>query len=139
MSDKRTASITDMLGQKTLKVLWNEKEYPIRTMDSLSPDEFGRVMAYGKKFSTMSEEELQANSGVTFLKAIDEVITIIAPEFPQHQITFAEKASAFFKNKYIRKYDLSMDECVSILQFWTANSQKKTVRAVRPMKKRKQK
>ena len=130
MSDQRVASIADMLGHKTLKVIWNENEYPIRAMDSLSPEEFGRVMGYGKKFSTMTEEELQANSGVPFLKAIDEVIAIIAPEFPQHRITFAEKASLLLKRKYIRKFDLSLEECIAILQFWTANNQKKAVRTV---------
>lgn len=99
-------------------------------MDSLSPEEFGRVMAYGKKFSSMTEEELHKNSGVPFLKAIDDVIAIIAPEFPQHRITFMEKTRSFFKKKYIRKFDLSLEECISILQFWTANNQKKAVRTV---------
>lgn len=125
MTDQSVSSIAEILGQKKLKVIWRDEDYFIRTMDSLSPEEFGRVMAYGKNLSTLTDEDIKVDNGVRVVKAIDDVIAIIGPDFPRHKVSFKEKAQAFLRKRYIRKFDLSLDDCVLILQFWTENSSKK--------------
>lgn len=114
-------NLDEALGTKVLKVLYQGKEYRIRTVKSLSPEEFGRVMAYGEKFSTLTEADLNANGGLTVIKAIDDVLSIIGPDLPKYKPTFFER----FKFKYRRRYALSLQECTAILQFWSENNRQK--------------
>ena len=138
MSNQGVSNIAEILGQKKLKVIWRDEDYFIRTMDSLSPEDFGRVMAYGKNLSTLTDEDIKVDNGVRVVKAIDDVIAIIGPDFPRHKVSFKEKAQAFLRKRYIRKFDLSLDDCVLILQFWTENSSKKKLvkTVMKPKRKR---
>ncbi len=126
-------NLDEVLGTKTLKVRYQGKEYPIRTVKSLSPEEFGRVMAYGQKFSTLTDADMQVNGGVAVMQAIDDVIEIIAPALPKYKPTLKEILS----RKYRRRFALSLQECTAVLQFWSENNRtKNAVRAVRPRKRR---
>ena len=109
-------NLDEMRGANTLKVLYQGKEYPIRTVASLSPEEFGLVMAYGAKFSTLTDEQAQVNSGEIVMKAVDDVMKIIAPDLPK---------------------TLSLQESMAVLKFWSENNkQKNSLRAVKPNGKR---
>lgn len=136
MSNKNALNLDEVLGSKTMKVRFQGKEYPIRTLDSLSPNEFGRVMAYGQKFSTLTVEEMQVNGEEAILKGIDEVIEIIGPDLPRYQPTLKERFMALLGKQYIRKFALSGEDCIAIMKFWTENNPKKAVRAVTLKKKR---
>lgn len=136
MSDQ-SANIAGMLGEKKLKVIWNGQDYFIRTMDSLSPEEFMRVMLYGKKFSGLTDKEIEIDKGKSVVMAIDDVIAIIGPDFPKHRNSLMEKIKAFINKQYLRRFDMSLEDCISILQFWTANNPKKAVRTVGKQKRKK--
>lgn len=114
-------NLDEALGTKILKVRYQGKEYQIRTVKSLSPEEFGRVMAYGEKFSELSDADMSADGGLTVIKAIDDVLSIIGPDLPKYKPTFRER----FNYKYRRRYALSLQECTAILQFWSENNRKK--------------
>ena len=105
-----------VLGNKSLKVRYQGTEYPIRAASSLSPEEFGQVMAYGAKFSALSEKEMQINNGEVVMKAVADVMQIVAPDMPK---------------------TLSLQESMAVLQFWSENNkQKNSTRAVGPKRKR---
>jgi hypothetical protein len=127
-------NLDEMLGEKTLKVRYEGKEYPIRTVKSLSPQEFGKVMAYGTKFSTLTEADMQLDAGAVITKAIDDVLEIIAPSLPRYKPTVKER----FGKGYKRRFSVSLQEATSILEFWTENNRTKNAsRAVLPKKTRK--
>ena len=129
-------NLDEMLGEKKLKVRYQGKEYPIRTVKSLSPEEFGRVMAYGTKFSTLTQADMELEEGAVVTKAIDDVLEIIAPSLPHYQPTFKER----FRRGYKRRFVVSLHEATAILQFWTENTRSKNAqRAVIPMMKMKRK
>lgn len=124
-------NLDEMLGDKKLKVRYQGKEYLIRTVKSLSPQDFGRVMAYGTKFATLTEEDMQLNGGAVVMKAIDEVLEIIAPSLPRYKPTIKER----FARGYRRKFSVSLHEATAILQFWTENNRSKNaLGAVMPAK-----
>lgn len=126
-------NLDEALGTQTLKVRYLGKEYPIRTVKSLSPTEFGTVMAYGEKFSTLTDADMQKDGGAVVMKAIDDVIGVIAPSLPKYNPTLRER---FSRNGYKRRFALSLQECTAILEFWSANNQSKnSVRAVTPRKR----
>jgi len=132
--------LSEILGEKKLKVDYMGKNYAIRTMDSLSPMEFGRVMANGKKFASLTDAEKDINNAQTVMKMVDEVLEIIGPELPRYHPTLKERVTAIFGRQYLRKFPFSLDECLSIMTFWIANNSKKAVRAVmapRPKRKKK--
>ena len=105
-----------VLGNKSLKVRYQGTEYPIRAASSLSPEEFGQVMAYGAKFSALSEKDMQINNGEVVMKAVADVMQIVAPDMPK---------------------TLSLQESMAVLQFWSENNkQKNSSRAAGPKRKR---
>lgn len=116
-------NLDEVLGEKKLKVKLGGKEYQIRSVKSLTPEEFGRVMAYGTKFASLTEEEFQSNNGETVMKAIDDLIEIIAPSLPRYQPTWKER----FSRKYKRRFAISLQEATAIMQFWTENNRTKNV------------
>ena len=131
---KGTLNLDEMLGEKKLKVLYQGKEYFIRTVKSLSPQEFGRVMAYGIKFSSLTEDDMQLDGGAVVMKAIDDVLEIVTPTFPRYKPTLKERLSRGYK----RKFAVSLHEATAILQFWTENNRSKNApRAVLPVTKKK--
>ena len=131
---KGMLNLDEMLGEKKLKVIYQGKDYYIRSVKSLSPQDFGRVMAYGTKFSSLTDEDMQLNDGATVMKAIDDVLEIIAPALPRYKPTLKER----FSHGYKRKFAVSLHEATAILQFWTENNrQKNAVRAVMPVAKMK--
>ena len=114
--DKGILNLDEMRGVNSLKVRYQGKEYPIRTMLNLSPEEFGQVMAYGAKFSTLTDDQAQVNNGEVVMKAVDDVMQIIAPELPK---------------------TLSFQESMAVLKFWSENNkQKNSLRAAKPNRKR---
>lgn len=131
IEDSGMLNLDEMLGEKKLKVRYAGKEYPIRTVKSLSPEEFGRVMAYGTKFSTLTESDLELDGGKVVMKAIDDVLEIIAPALPRYKPTLTER----FRRGYKRRFSVSMQEATAILQFWTENNRSKNAQgAVIPAK-----
>ena len=131
---KGTLNLDEMLGEKKLKVLYQGKEYFIRTVKSLSPQEFGRVMAYGIKLSSLTEDDMQLDGGAVVMKAIDDVLEIVTPTFPRYKPTLKERLSRGYK----RKFAVSLHEATAILQFWTENNRSKNApRAVLPVTKKK--
>jgi len=127
-------NLDEVLGRTTMKVRFQGKEYPLRGMNTLTPEEFGRVMAYGEKFKTLTEEQMQAQGGAVVAKAIDDVLAIIAPSLPRYKPAVWEH----FKRGYKRRFVLSLQECVAVLQFWTRNNNTKNApgAAPRPSRKR---
>lgn len=116
MADDNILNLDEVLGTKSLKVKYQGLEYPIRTASSLSPEEFGRVMAYGAKFSALTQKDLQVNEGETVMRAVADVMQIVAPEMPT---------------------TLSLQESMAVLQFWSENNlQKNSSRAAGPKRKR---
>lgn len=129
-------NLDEMLGDKKLKVRYQGKEYSIRTVKSLSPEDFGRVMAYGTKFSNLTQSDMELDGGAVVIKAIDEVLEIIAPSLPRYKPSLRER----FRHGYKRKFVVSLHEATAILQFWTENTNSKNAqRAVIPAVKRKRK
>jgi len=126
-------NLDEVLGETKLKVrLMNGKEYPIRSVNSLTPQEFGRVMAYGTKFASLTEDEF-TNNGETVLKSIDDVIEIIAPSLPRYKPTLKER----FTRGYKRRFAVSLQEATAIMQFWTEkNRSKNALGAVKPKTKK---
>lgn len=114
-------NLDEVLGEKKLTVRISGKDYPIRTVKSLTPQEFGRVMAYGTKFASLTEEEFQSKNGETVMKAIDDLIEIIAPSLPHYKPSFKERLSPGYK----RKFSISLHEATAIMQFWTENNRSK--------------
>ncbi len=126
-------NLDEILGESKLKVRLNGKEYPIRSVKSLTPQEFGLVMAYGTKFASLTEEEFAKNNGETVMKAIDDFIEIIAPSLPRYQPTLKER----FTRGYKRRFSVSLQEATAIMQFWTDNNRSKNVAgAVAPKTKK---
>ena len=116
IEDKGILNLDEMRGANALKVLFQGKEYSIRTAASLSPEEFGQVMAYGAKFSTLTDIDAQINNSEVVMKAVDDVMQIIAPTLPK---------------------TLSLQESMAVLKFWSeSNKQKNSLRAVKPKRKR---
>lgn len=135
--EKKTLNLDEALGTKALKVRFQGKDYQIRTVNSLSPAEFGRVMAYGEKFSTITDEQIQLNGGETILKAIDDFLEILGPDLPRYKPTFKERFKAIFNKKaYKRRFALSVQEAMSVMEFWAANNRKNGVRAAAPKLKK---
>jgi len=127
-------NLDEMLGEKILKILYQGKEYSVRTVKSLSPQDFARVMAYGTKFSTLTEADMQLDGGAMVMKAVDDVLEIIAPSLPRYKPTIKE----FFSRGYKRKFSVSLHEATAILQFWSNNNRtKNALGAVTPTKTRK--
>jgi hypothetical protein len=126
-------NLDEMLGDKKLIVKIQGRDYPIRTVKSLTPGEFGKVMAYGTKFSSLTEDDMTLNDGATVMQAIDDVIEIIAPSLPRYKPTLRER----FQRGYKRRFSISMQEATAIMQFWTEqNRQAKNARgAVMPVRK----
>ena len=102
-----------MLGEDGLRVRLKNAEYPIRSMDSLSPREFWFVMSRGRKFAGMSSDEVSAQQ-VEIIRTLDQIFEIIAPEFPRYKPGFFEK----LKGDYIKRFALSLAESLTILQAW---------------------
>ena len=117
MTDEKqgTLNLDEMLGRTGAKVRYQGKEYPLRDVRSLTPEEFGRVMAYGETFSGMDESQMQHNGGITVMRAIEDVLEIIAPTLPRHKPGLKE----IFKKGYKRRFQLGLQEGVAVLNFWT--------------------
>ncbi len=114
-------NLDEMLGETKLKVRYQGKEYPVRTVKSLSPEEFGRVMAYGNKFSTLTDADLELEGGKVVMKAIDDVLEILAPSLPRYKPSLKER----FTKGYKRRFSVSMQEATKILEFWSENNRSK--------------
>jgi hypothetical protein len=127
-------NLDEMLGAQSLTVRYQGKEYPLRTVKSLSPQEFGRVMAYGTTFSNLKDDAIESNPEAV-VKAIDDVLEILAPSLPRYQPTLKERFSRGYKRRFI----VSLHEATAILQFWNQqNSNSKNDQgAVMPKPKRK--
>ena len=122
-----------VLGETKLTVRLAGKDYPIRSVKSLTPEEFGRVMAYGTKFASLTDADLETDNGVTVMKALDDVLEIIAPALPRYKRSLNE----YFKRGYKRRFAISLQEATAILQFWTENNRtKNSMGAVTPRKAR---
>lgn len=127
-------NLDEMLGETKIVVRIAGKEYPIRTVKSLTPQEFGKVMAYGAKFASLTEEEFERQDGQVVMKAIDDLLEIIAPSLPRYKPTMRE----FFSRGYKRRFAVSLHEATAIMQFWKDhNRPKNAVGAVGPKPKRK--
>lgn len=128
-------NLDEMLGTKKLTVRIQGKDFPIRTVKSLTPEEFGMVMAYGTKFAGLTELDMALDNGATVMKAIDDVIEIIAPTLPRYKPTWRERLS---RKKTYRRFAISMHEATAIMQFWTEHNRqsKNAVGAVSPKAKR---
>lgn len=116
--------LNELLGAQTLTVRFEGKEYSVRSLNSLSPKEFGLVMTHGRKYEMMTEQQMMAQ-GEEILKSIDEIFLIIAPDLPRYRPTMKERYDAVIKKKYIRKFSPSLVEYIAILQFWIIQSQDK--------------
>ncbi len=126
-------NLDEALGETKLKVRLGGKDYPIRTVKSLTPQEFGRVMAYGTKFASLTDDEFQKDNGEAVMKAIDDLIEIIAPSLPRHKLTLKERLSRGYK----RRFSVSLQEATAIMQFWTEhNRSKNAMGAVSPKTKK---
>mgnify|MGYP000980906572 CR=1 FL=1 len=135
MDDKPILNLDEVLGARTLKVRYKGKEYPIRPVEALSPEEFGKMMAYGTKFQEMSAAQVEQN-GLLILKAIDDMLEIIGPSLPRYKPAFLERVKTFFKKKtYLRKFALSVQESQAVMQFWTENNRKNAAGAGEPIRK----
>jgi len=128
MDDKPILNLDEALGARILKVRFQGKEYPIRPVEALSPEEFGKIMAYGTKFQEMDEAQIEKN-GILILQALDDMLDILGPSLPHYKPKFMEWVKALFKKAYIRKYTLSVQESQAILQFWAENNRKNAARA----------
>lgn len=116
-------NLDEILGEKKLTVRISGKEYPIRTVKSLTPQEFGKVMAYGTKFASLTDEEFEKQNGEVVMKAIDDLIEIIAPSLPRYKPTMKER----FSRGYKRRFAISLQEATAIMQFWSENNRTKNV------------
>lgn len=126
-------NLDEILGESKLKVRLSGKEYAIRSVKSLTPQEFGRVMAYGTKFASLTEDEFANNNGESVMKAIDDLIEIIAPSLPRYKPTLKER----FTRGYKRRFAVSLQEATAIMQFWTENNRSKNaLGAVMPKTKK---
>lgn len=136
MTDEQNGmlNLDEMLGRTGMKVRYQGKEYPLRDVQALTPEEFGKVMAYGETFRTMTEDEMQINGGATVTKAIEDVLEIIAPSLSRYTPTLKER----FSKGYKRRFTLGFQECVSVLNFWTEQLRKNSPNAQRaaPRKRR---
>lgn len=127
-------NLDEMLGEKNLKLKIQGKEYRLRTVKSLSPQEFGKVMAYGTVFSKLQDDDLERDGGATVMKAIDDLLEILAPSLPRYKPTLKE----FFSHGYKRRFAVSLQEATAIMQFWSEHNRSKNVMgAVTPKTKRK--
>jgi len=106
-------TLEKMLGEDGLRVRLKNAEYPVRSMDSLSPREFWFVMSRGRKFASMGSDELAARQ-TEITQALDQIYKIIAPEFPRYKPGFFDK----LKGGYIKWFALSLAESLTILQAW---------------------
>jgi hypothetical protein len=116
-------NLDELLGRSKMKVRYQGAEYGLKTVTALTPDEYALVMEFSQKFANietgtaMSGKDLQ-----DVLRAVDDFIEIIAPGMPRHTPTLKER----FGKGYRRRFTLSLQECVAILQFWvqqTKNAQ----------------
>ena len=125
-------NLDEMLGDKKLTVKIQGKAYPIRTVKSLTPEEFGRVKEYSIQFTSLTEEQMRLEKDSdAVMEAIDEVLEIIAPKLPRRKFSIKE----FFMRGYKRKYKISLAEAAAIFQFWAVNNRsKKAPRAVKKTK-----
>jgi hypothetical protein len=65
------------------------------------------------------------------LKAIDDVLEIIAPDLPRYKPTWRERLSRGYK----RKFAVSLQQAAAIFEFWAVNNRsKKAPRAVKTKK-----
>jgi len=128
-------NLDEMLGQTGQKVRYQGKEYPLKDVRSLTPEEFGKVMAYGEKFSQMDESQMQHNGGITVMRAIEDVLEIIAPSLPRYKPNWKEA----FKKGYKRRFQLGLQEGVAVLNFWTEQLRQNNPNSLRaaPKKTRK--
>lgn len=136
MTDKEQQgmlNLDEMLGRTGMKVRYQGGEYPLRDVRSLTPEEFGKVMAYGEKFSKLTDNEVTHNGGETITKAIDDVLEIIAPTLPRYKPTLKEK----FQKGYKRRFTLGFQEAVAVLNFWTSELRKNSPNARRAAPPRK--
>jgi hypothetical protein len=131
-SNANVLNLDEMLGIKKLIVRFQGGECSIRTVNSLSPDEFARVKEYSTLFTSLTEEQMRLDKDSTMiLKAIDDVLEIIAPDLPRYKPTWRERLSRGYK----RKFAVSLQQAASIFEFWAANNRpKKAPRAVKPKK-----
>lgn len=114
-------NLDEMLGEKKLKIKIGDKEYGLRTVKSLSPQEFGRVMAYGTVFANLKDDALEKDGGMTVMKAIDDLLEILAPSLPRYVPTLKER----FSRGYKRRFNISVMEATAIFQFWSENNRTK--------------
>lgn len=121
LMNKDVLNLDEVLGENKLKVRYQGKEYLIRSVKSLSPQEVGQVMRYGQVFNGMDEEQLQVNNGEVVLRAIDDLLEIIAPSLPRYKPSWKE----YFSKGYKRRFVLSLQEAVAVMEFWSNNNRAK--------------
>ena len=122
-------NLDEMLGDKTMTVIYKDGEYTIRNVNSLSPHEYSLVKKYGDIFANITGDDLLNGSGDVVMKAIDDTLEIIAPSLPRHTPTWRER----FSRGYKRKFTVTLQEATSIFQFWAENSRPNALRAVTPV------
>lgn len=110
-------NLDEMLGEKKLKVRYQGKEYPLRSVNSLSPEQFRKVMSYAEKFSDLQPDDLAQEEFDDLLKGVDDLLEIIAPSLPRYKSSFWE----IFKKGYKRRFALSLQEASRVMQFWSEN------------------
>ena len=131
MNENGILNLDEILGRSAMKVRYREVEYSLRDVTSLTPDEYARVMEYSEKFANLDDKTLNGENLQSVLQVVDEFIAIIAPGMPQYQPTLKER---FSKKGYRRRFTLSLNECVAILQFWVRQT-KNARGAVEPVEK----
>jgi len=128
--DKSLLNLEEILGVKKMKVIYRDKEYYIRNVNSLSPREYSLVKKYGDVFASMTEKDVLEGGGDLVMQAIDETLEVIAPSLPRHKKTWRE----FFSRRYVRKFTVTLQEATFIFQFWAENSRPNAPRAVIPVR-----
>lgn len=112
-------NLDEVLGGQRLRVRYQGKEYALRSVNSLSTEQFRKVMSYANKFSSLQEEDLEEGS-IEFdelLQGVDDLLEIIAPSLPRYKPSFWER----FKKGYKRKFLLSLQETIRVMQYWSEN------------------
>ena len=128
-SNEQILNLDRALGAPRLKVAWRGREYPLRDAQALSAVELQKMMSYGARFEHLSSDAaMWDDGGSEILRAMDEVLEIIAPDLPRYKPSLRERIGAKLHGQYVRRFALSMSECAAILQFWSAQNDKKKAR-----------
>lgn len=121
MGKVNVVNLDEILGGEEFSIELRGRQYPIRAMGSLSPAEFMRIAKLGGRLQSITDADVNRDGGAEVQKLIDGVISILAPDLPRHQPTWLEKLG--LKPKQV--YEVSLQEVVTIMEFWAYYNQTK--------------